>query len=302
MNTTISKLTSASATDADAVYIKGKIAEAYAADEATESSREHAAVARIEAGQRLIEVKTARETEASRQVSKGGRGHTNPFNDWLDANGIARKTASDLMRNAGWTKEQREEHKAKERERKASKPKTSYGWMSALQHFSGLHMQFGGSQAKTLSKAVGYDVTKWEYTESEARELAAQAAALFTPKADVAEEREALSETAQQKFDRLLAKALAQQKAEQAKTYWNDVNAKALEVMPDRIRKIEEQNRALRRDNAAMLRGAGAVITLEEFRKLRKLHSDQQLSAADRDELFQIVMKLEPWIAAYNRN
>lgn len=116
-----------------------------------------------------------------------------------------------------------------------------------------------------------------------------------------ASEPDTLPKTAQQKFDRLLAKALTQQKAEQEKTYWNDVNAKALEVMPDRIQRIEKENRELRRDLNIIQNGPGACITKDEFRKLRAIHPDQHLDAEKRDDLFAIIMKLEPYISAFDR-
>jgi len=63
---------------------------------------------RIEAGRRLIEVrkKTCSDKAVSEQVSKGGRGKTDPFRDWLRDNKIDRMTADRHMKMAQETPEQ----------------------------------------------------------------------------------------------------------------------------------------------------------------------------------------------------
>src|SRR5262245_57663742 len=105
------------AADADAAYVLGKIAEAERADSEAGSAKEHAEAARLEAGLRLIEVR-ARMGSPDKHLS----GDPSPgWLAWLRDNEIPESTARRLMKLAGFSEEQRENEKAKERERKRAK-------------------------------------------------------------------------------------------------------------------------------------------------------------------------------------
>lgn len=307
-------------TDADAVYIKDKLAEEEraAAEErqhgtAQNEARQRKEAARLEAGLRLIEVR-------ARVTGQKMSGNAPGWKAWLETNSIPMETAYRYMKLAGFTEEQREEHRGREAERKRQERKSKtkdIGWIEGVTQILGelpegySRAQISGEKASKHAEVAaeyGKPISRRYPVDSTELALIAQAITrcyVRTNPDDAKKEskldRESLPETAKQKFDKILAKALAQQKAEEEKRYWDDVNAKAYEVMPDRIQRIEKKNKELVRDINIINNGPGACITKEEFRKLRAIHPDQQLDTEKRNELFFIIMKLEPYISAFER-
>lgn len=178
------KLTTA--TDLDAAYVLGRMADADKADADAkqcdgdaQAARKRASQARLDAGQRLIEVRT--------RFLASGQQRCPDFARWLETTGIAQATASEYMRDAGFTEEQRTEHKAKKaadkREKRAKEPKPFHmRWLAAMAQFSGVYLPsgFGGTQKKLLDKEFGTDVAKMTFhTEQEARDFAARGALAF---------------------------------------------------------------------------------------------------------------------------
>lgn len=292
--------------DADAVYIKGKMAEA---DRRRANGHDEIAAADAlddEAGNRLVEKKTALDRGVSEAVSKGGRGHRHPFNDWLDANGIDRETARRRMQCVGWSEEERVQAKAKEatRKRESRKAKNALDAASMALQAKGeaplsreetIALKVKGS----LRHVVGDDVDLRD--ASNAQPVVDAVIAKRVSETDVT--RADLSLTMQEKYDRALAKALVDQKATQEATYWKDVNAKALEVMPERMRSIDQKNKEVQRDINILRMGPTAkVLSLEDYRKvLSVLHPDKQPSDADRAEAFNIIRRLDSYVQAANR-
>ena len=99
------------AKDADAAYIIGKIneadkleAEAKVEQQSSEGKTRHSLACRIEAGQRLMEVRD--------RLAKSGQRACPDFARWSEENGFAQATVSRLMQLAGDTEEVREERKA----------------------------------------------------------------------------------------------------------------------------------------------------------------------------------------------
>lgn len=281
-----------SATDKDAAYVLGKIREADRLDTEAQRKTEAAAAARIEAGQRLIEVRAGMASSGQRACPEFAR--------WLNTNGIAPATATRLMQNAGFTEEQRTDAKAKEAERKrverAAKPKAA---TTVIQNE--LHTPVGGTQKRKLA-AAGVDLdAKLEEGSAEAAAVVAKAKAILHPaevKQEIAQERAALPETMQQKFDRLLAKALEAQRAEQDKAFWKAVDAKVKERIPQDL----EEARACVREYTAKLKGVPGHLLMEDYRfLLRVLHPDREPTAAERAQAFTIVSKLDVYMRASTR-
>lgn len=83
------------------------------------SKRKQAEQERIQAGLRLIEVRN--------RMLRPGQQRCPDFVVWYEQNGIAQSTVSRLMTLAGDTPEQREEKKAKDRERKRDSRRATVG-------------------------------------------------------------------------------------------------------------------------------------------------------------------------------
>ena len=161
-----------------------------------------------------------------------GHGHWLP---WLKAHGFYPQQASRYMQAYRGSKLHTVSNlpppkTIKEAQSRAPrKPKESFGWISAMQRFSGLSMQFGGSQAKTISKALGYDVTKRSFTEQEARDMAAQAALCFAEPPP----RETLNKTEEKLVARAIRQELAKLRKEAAQALNDAVNERMKPILKD---------------------------------------------------------------------
>lgn len=190
---------------------------------------------------------------------------------------------------------------ASERRRSAApkppKEPKKVGWSVAMKRFSGLDRAWASGQRKFIEKGLDMELGDLKMTEDEAKAFAQRAALLFTPKAPKPE-AEVLSETAKAKFDRLLLKALAEQKAEQERIFWKAVDEKVAERIPQDL----EEARATVRDYKMKLMGLPAHMSLKDYRfLLRILHPDRQPTVEERTEGFNIVRQLDGYIQAANR-
>lgn len=179
--------------------------------------------------------------------------------------------------------------------RAPSKPRStkSYGWIAALQNFSGLSMQFGGSQAKKLSAARGEDVTELKFTnKEEAEAFGLWGATILRPEVSI---RDEVPESAKDKFDRLLKKAEAQLEA----TFWDKVIAEVNRRLP------EEKAEALQavKDYNLKAKGIAPHLSEEDYKFLLGiLHPDREPTKAQREKGFTIVRGLEPYMAAFRKH
>jgi hypothetical protein len=240
--TNIQKLTSA--TDPDAAYVLGKIAEAEKEDvdaqgheEHAEAARKCAQISRIQAGRRLIEVR-------ARMLNKPGQKRCPGFSQWIETNKIPQSTAQRLMTLAGFTEEQRDDAKAKERDRKRAEREAAKAekpfhmrWLAAMAQFSGLNMQFGGSQKRTLDKAFGKDVAKLEFhSEAEARDFAAQGALAFAEPLP----RETLNKTEEKLVARAIRQEIAKIRKEAAQALKEEVDRRMVPILADYGKWLDE--------------------------------------------------------------
>lgn len=293
------------AADADVVYIRQQEADADKADKEVINSVERARASRLRSGQRLIEVRQRMLSE----LASGNEGFPDAkrlasFARWLESIPMAQATASARMRDAGFTEEQREDHKAKERERKnAANAKkrtfTPIGWIAAMERYSGLHMQWGGSQRRTIEEHFGIDLRGHDFTsEAEARDFATRAAVLFVKKEEATKDRDDLSKTAQERYDSALSKAIEKHKQELNDKFWKEVDAKVKERIPKDLEEARQTVRAY----TLKLKGVASQMSVDDFRFLQRiLHPDRKPSDEERARGFDIVSKLGDYVKAANR-
>lgn len=288
------------AQDADAVYILGKISHAEQLDaeskEAEQSSIDKKRMAldeRIAAGQRLIEVREKaklRDNEMSRNFIK-----------WLEQNGIAERTAYDLMALAGATPEEREEKKAKDAERKREERKASYSVEVVLNSIYPSHANYSSTTKRELKEElcrVNPDILKRENEEL----LRSEALKIFTMRHPdhFAPQREQLPEKMEKKVER----AIAIERAQLHKEFDGAVEGRVSSILADRIAHLDnltEKADQMARRYQAMSQGIKPYITETDYKFLLNiLHPDR--APEDRKEkfakAFDIVRKLDKYIEA----
>lgn len=113
------------ATDKDAEYVLRRLAIIDECEAGVKSNTKRGNEARLEAGKRLIEVR--KKLFSNKGILKISPVQTRvpDFAAWLRENGIPKQTASDLMRDAGFTEEQRTKHRTAGRERSRKGRKVS---------------------------------------------------------------------------------------------------------------------------------------------------------------------------------
>ena len=283
--------------DDDAIFIKARIAEADNADNEAESKTTRAAAARIEAGQRLIEVKNRMGPDTA--VS-GPIYHTG-WKVWLEDNGIPHTTATRLMKLAGFTEEQRTEAKAKEakRKRESRKPKNALDAASKALQAAGEEPL---SREETIALKGKGSIRRVVGDDVDLRDAANAAPVVDAVLAKRAESspvsREDLSLSMQQRYDRALAKALADQHKEQEATFW----AKVREEVKQRLPKEKADALQAIKDYGLKMKGVASQMSLDDYRFVcRVLHPDRQPSEDERAKAFAIVRKLDEYVTVANR-
>jgi hypothetical protein len=302
-------LRNTAAQDADAIYIHEKIDEADRMDAIASSSTEQAKQNRLDAGKRLIEVRARYSDKKVSEYHKPG------WLAWLKQNNIAQQTAHNLMRDAGFTAEQRDEHKAKERDRKREERAKKQGIVKMMTEKGLISTSTGSTKRnETMDKVAqlaGVKVGKGAVSKMSDEDHAKVVAAVETLaeakeapfEARVAEHRAevaTLPETAKQKFERLAAKEhrLLNEQFHAA------VEKRVQEVLKDRIAHLEEvEEKALQelKYYQAVRNGVAAQIDKDDYRfLLNVLHPDR--APEDRKDkfskAFDIVRKLESYVAA----
>lgn len=285
----VHKLTQA--VDADAAYVQFKLAEAEREDAAAdkdESSaaghRQRAREARLEAGKRLIEVRSRYLPAGQTSVRPGG--HLPGWYSWLDANGIARETARNLIRDV--EPEAHAKHRTKDatrkREQRAKAPKTAWGWIGALMAFApDLRKQWGGQQKQAMAGKLGFSLDG-KLNEAQARELAQLARTLYAapPK------REEFTESQQAKIARAVKRESAAELAKLRKSYWEEVSAqvvKGTKAAREHYEQEIQEAQSAKESYEVRTRGLVMFMTEEEYRLLLNcLHPDR--APEDRRERF----------------
>lgn len=304
----MTQVSTAVVTDMDAAYVKGRLAEAERLDmsalnksNAAMSDSDAARRARKEAGLRLIEVRS----RLSQKQNVSEKGVSGTFLAWLAASDIPKATAYSIMKDAGFTEEQREEHRAKERERKntanAKKrkdpgPKFPMPWHNAMLYYSGITKNWGGSQGRLITKQLGIETQGLKFaTEDEAIAFAQKAVVLFI---DPDKPRETLQVTDEDKVKQAVSVETAKLQA----SFWGKVREEAAKMVPDIKAKAEKQvAEAIAQRDAAyrMAKGVGVQMEYKDFQRLRSLlHPDRAMTTADQNEALAIVNKLEPYMEA----
>lgn len=277
------------AQDADAVYILGKIKAADDCEAVANTKSADGRQFRIEAGLRLIE---------KRRELSDGQQRVRRFADWLRTNEICPKKAERAMRDAGFSEEQREEHKAKERDRKreerAKAKSERIGWPKVLFNALGIvvHTGLKPEIEKQMGEAIpGYfntavEADAWLQRYIEKVGLPAEA------------QREQLPKTAEEKVQRAVRIETAKLHA----SYHEEVEKGIKEQLADRITHLEqlrEKVTAKEKRYDILIAGVKPIISKDDYRFLLNVfHSDRTPTKDKLDKAFIIVKKLQPYIEA----
>lgn len=279
----VEKITTA--TDADAEYILRKIREADECDEQVQSLSEHGTTLRIEAGKRLIEIHAQRSRKANAPVMAATGAFRGTWRKWLEENGIAEVTARRHMALAGWTEEEHEEAKEKERVRSQTrrKARTTYGWIAALQAFSGLNEQFGGQQLKRY-RSLGGTLALDKMTEEQSRAFAAD----YVVRMERPREPVDIKDREQKRIDRILEQELAKLKRQfklEADTVIQTEVRKQVNPVVERYAKLYDEMAVEKERYEARNATLKTFMTVEDYRfVLNCLHPDR--APEDRKERF----------------
>ena len=296
------------AMDKDGEYVMRKEAEASKADsqgkiheDRLTECREVAAEARRESGLRLIEVHAKRSQQAKNSSVKLA---TNEFSGtwmvWLASIGMPEATARARMRDAGFTEEERVEHKAKDatraRDERAAKKATvdrpARKWIAALTHYAGVTKQLGGTDKLRIQKAMGRAVPESFKTEDEAQGFAQEYASHFPNDCS----RELLKDSDERKLQRAITVEFGKLKA----GFWEAARIDTLKYIEEHkfVEKREEAE-AMKARYYALIEPLRTVLSMDDYRFiLNCLHPDR--APEDRKEkfsrAFDIFRKLEKHI------
>lgn len=325
------------ASDADAEYVKRKLTEAAQHDAEAKSSQERASEckrlsgqARIEAGLRLIEVRGRLSTRTQPRPSEKSMGRPrDPFQTWLRENGIAQQTAHTVMRDAGYTEEEREEGRNKEAQRKrserAKKAAETVLWAQALgDHLGGaatLTIQNGYKKAVAM---IGREFPQhFVIGSDELKQFLADMGAAITARQSssttkiVDDARSTLSDSAKERFDKALAKAQAayegafqKRRAELQASYEDEVRkAVKARIAPEieaHKKHADEQFAHWKRQAEIFNARAGGIkqaMTKADWQFLiGMLHPDRAPDGWHEKfhRAFQIIHALKPYIEAFD--
>jgi hypothetical protein len=276
------------ATDRDAEYILRRIAEADECEaqagalaEQTDAKRERAVAARVEAGQRLIEVHAVRtqrqKDDTDKVVSVSSLAGT--WRAWLEENGINRETARRHMALAGFTEEERTERRKSDtaRKREARARTFKIGWRTALSRYAGV--QTGGDQQHRFKALTGETPPRHFTSEADAKAFVARWLALFPPKdTQPVRDEDAVK----------LARAIAKERARLAQEFEKEVAERvrvATQAQRDALTRLEEEAREEKDAYYQANQKANYFITREDFDfVLNCLHPDR--APDDRKERF----------------
>ena len=232
------------------------------------------------------------------------------FADWLRENDICPKKAERLMQLAGDTEEVREERKAKDsqrkREERAAKKQDKFSWERIAIEEQVLVPGSGGSRQALRGKIDAIDPTCVEKKDDAA--LRAVCRQILDQASGSLEERCAahraevvkLSETAQQKFDRLIER----EKRLLGESFQMQVNEGIKAQLADRITHLENlREKAASREQryTRLIAGIKPIINKDDYRfLLNVLHPDR--APDDRKDkfskAFDIIRKLDSYIEA----
>lgn len=261
--------------DNDAEYIKLRIEEA---DNTMADAAVHADRLRLEAGKRLIQV----QSRLSQKGNVRDKAVSGTFVKWLADSGIARTTAFDLMKRAGYTEEQRTQAKAKEAARKRKQRAKQYrvGWINVLVAGLGVtHGSLRDDKAK-LEKQLGERIPDYFHDQAAAAAFVERCRPLFIP----APKREEFTESQKAKVDRAIK---AEHDALQ-KSFWQEVDKKVLVETAERLHKLEEMEKEARTQRdlfETLSEKIVTVMTEKEYRLiLQCLHPDR--APEDRKTMF----------------
>ena len=115
-----------------------------------------------------------------------------------------------------------------------------------------------------------------------------------------------VSESDQAKIDRLVAKAIKAQVAELQAKFLTEVRVEAKKAAPGLREEMERERDKYIRENAHMARiksGLKPLISEADYRfLLGALHPDRQPSPEKQAKAFDIVRKLDPYLAAFKKS
>lgn len=271
------------ATDKDAAYILGRLAAAERHDKEATKADEHrnlAREARLEAGQRLIEVRVRFLPAGQKSVRPGA--HLPGWYSWLDQNGIARETARNLMRDAERTEEQRDQQRMAERERKRVERGRMLGWRALLVERLGITL--GSLDAKRvrakMREAFGQLPGAFRVPSPEADAFVQKYITTFAPPL----KREPLPERDEAKVKRAIDIELASLRRGASEALESAVRERTVEIAKD-YGKLTDEARVERERFEALTSDLRSFMTLEEYRLiLNCLHPDR--APEDRRERF----------------
>jgi hypothetical protein len=283
------------AQDADAVYILGKIKAADDCEAVATSKASDARQFRIEAGLRLIEVR-------ARLVADKDPSATS-WNKWLEQNGINKGSAHRLTVFAGFSEEQREEHKAKEaarkrEERAKAKPEFKLVWNMVLIQALGENVTRAIKRGykSEVEQLMGEEIPSHFTSEEEADAFVDRYLHIVGLPKDA--ERDPLPKSAEEKLQR----AVRVETGRLHRAFNEQVEQKVSTVLADRMAHLEEcERRALEqlKRYQIMANGIKPIISKDDYRfLLNVLHSDRTPEKEKLDKAFIIVKKLEPYIEA----
>jgi hypothetical protein len=283
------------AQDADAVYILGKIKAADDCEAVSARTSADAKQFRIEAGLRLIEVRE--------RWAKPGQRACPDFARWYEANGMAQSTVSRHMQLAGFSEEQREEHKAKEaarkrEERAKAKPEFKLVWNMVLIQALGENVTRAIKRGykSEVEQLMGEEIPSHFTSEEEADAFVDRYLHIVGLPKDA--ERDPLPKSAEEKLQR----AVRVETGRLHRAFNEQVEQKVSTVLADRMAHLEEcERRALEqlKRYQIMANGIKPIISKDDYRfLLNVLHSDRTPEKEKLDKAFIIVKKLEPYIEA----
>jgi hypothetical protein len=282
------------AQDADVVYILGKIKAADDCEAVATSKASDARQFRIEAGLRLIEVR-------ERFVKECGQDRCpHEFAQWYRSNGFEQSQVSRLMTFAGFSEEQREEHKAKERDRKREeRAKTrTVGWRALIVERLGVTQGTldNKNHRALMVEKFGALPKAFKVPSQEADDFVQEYLVKIGLPKDF--EREQLPKSAEERVQRAIRVETARLHA----SYHDEVEKGIKEQLADRITHLEQlREKAAAREKRyeLLIAGIKPVISKDDYRfLLNTLHSDRIPSTDKLDKAFIIVKKLEPYIDA----
>jgi hypothetical protein len=293
---TIEPIKITEATDKDAAYILGKLAAADKADEEAKGKTEQARLWRLEAGQRLIEV---RGCLPDRAVS-GKQG----FVAWLDANTIPRRTAYNLMRDAGFTQEERTKHRQKEAKRKREERSSTYreSWTDVLIRHQAIDpvLLRGGSHVglrEKIEKALDQKVPSY-FTDSVAADKFLQDYVHAFPTEEPL--KHDLSKSDQKKLERAIAIEIKRLQGIFMKELYEEADRRMPEIAAEREKHLNEIQ-AERERYVIFSTGVKKKITEEEYRfLLQMLHPDRAPKGREEQyaKAFHIIQRLRAYAQA----